>query len=104
MTTNGQKIIKILKYLFIGIKDIEIIIMNNKYTWTKNDNIICSICYLQNKTYIQTHLLSPHISLNSINMKYKNCMYLDKGKINGSLENCSKLHKEIWISVKTLQF
>ena len=70
--------------------------MTDKYYWSELDNINCSLYYLQGFTCNKAHSLLPHISLNSIKMKYSNCLYLDKGNVKGSLLHCSKIHKKIW--------
>ena len=74
--------------------------MNTKYSWSESDNIICSLCYLQNFSYEKTKIILNHIPLNSIKMKYKNCLFLDKGNIKGSLPHCSEMHKKIWEKLK----
>ena len=91
--TNGQS------YSHLTSKHIDFIFEkqpNKKYTWTESDNIICSLSYLQNYSIEKTHSLLSHIPLNSIKMKYKNCLYLDKGEQKGALANFSKQHSEVW--------
>ena len=68
----------------------------NKHNWIDSDEIICSLCYMQNYTCDKTKTILPHISFNSIKMKYKNFLFLDKGNVCGSLSNHSKNHKVIW--------
>ncbi len=68
-----------------------------KYMLTFEDNLIVSECYLKNKTIYECFLLVPHIKINSIKMKYKNCEYLNK---NEGLNHCSKMHIEVWKNLK----
>ena len=70
-----------------------------KHKWTELENLIAVLGYLNN---IDPALLTnklPDIPLKSIKMKYSNCLFLDKGKVKGSLENCSALHREVWNSI-----
>ncbi len=67
-----------------------------KYKWTKYDNLIVSLCFLRNIDINVVKNILPQIPLNSIKMKYANCLYLQQGNVNGSLTNVSKTHEEIW--------
>lgn len=73
--------------------------MSKKHSWSKEDNKICSESYLKGLKPYQTHLLLPHISLNSINMKYGNCKFLEKGQVPGVLCNATNVHKDVWKSI-----
>ena len=85
------------------IKDTHVNVqIGTKHKWTELENIITVFGYLNN---IDPTLLSnrlPDIPLKSIKMKYSNCLFLDKGKVKGSLENCSALHREVWDSIKNM--
>ena len=67
-----------------------------KHKWTREENIICSYGYLQKHSCEKIQSLLTNISLNSIKMKYQNCLFLDKGPVKNSLKSCSKLHINIW--------
>jgi hypothetical protein len=69
---------------------------NNKYNWTYEDNLIISLCYKRNRDIDYAHRLCPHISKNSIKMKYANCLYLDQGSVIGALSSISKTHEKVW--------
>jgi hypothetical protein len=69
---------------------------NNKHNWSYDDNLIITLCYKRNRDIDYAHRLCPHISKNSIKMKYANCLYLEQGKVNGALEGVSKTHEKIW--------
>ena len=74
--------------------------IGTKHKWTELETIITVLGYLNN---VDTGVLSnrlPDIPLKSIGMKYKNCLFLDKGKTKGSLEHCSALHREVWDRLK----
>lgn len=67
-----------------------------KTRWSERDNEIVSKKFLEGVDYRITAKLLPHLKISSIFMKYKNCLYLQKGNVNGSLQNVSKKHKEVW--------
>jgi hypothetical protein len=71
-----------------------------RHSWTKEDNKICSESYLKGLKPSQTHLLLPHISLNSIKRKYGNCKFLEKGKVSGALPHVTDLHIDVWKSLE----
>ena len=71
----------------------------SKHSWSEEDNKICSESYLKGLKPYQTHLLLPHISLNSINRKYGNCKFLEKWQVSGALSNATNTHKDVWKSL-----
>ena len=73
--------------------------IGKKHTWTKFETSITVLGYLNHVDYKLLSKRLPGIPLNSIKMKYQNCLYLHKGKIKGALSNCSKMHHEVWNSV-----
>ena len=66
------------------------------HEWTKEETILICELYKQNKTIKEIYDKLSYIKLNSIKMKYANCIYLDKGNIKGSLNHVSNMHKNIW--------
>jgi hypothetical protein len=74
-------------------------IVKMKHTWTKKDNIVCSVGYIFGLSSNQMHRQLPHIKFNSIKMKYQNCLYLKRGPVRGSLKNCSKAHRNVWLNL-----
>ena len=68
----------------------------DKYKWTYEDNLIISLCYKKNRDIDYAHRLCPHISKNSIKMKYANCLYLEHGNVVGALSGISKMHENVW--------
>ncbi len=67
-----------------------------KYKWTRYDNLIVSLCFIGNIDINIVKDILPQISLNSIKMKYANCLYLQQGNVTGSLTGISKTHEETW--------
>lgn len=67
-----------------------------KTRWTDKDTCILIDCYLR-RTPIDVILnMLNHIKPTSIRMKISNCLYLDRGKVKGSLEHASKMHIKHW--------
>ena len=71
-----------------------------RHKWTREETIIVTVGYLQKNDAIDTQRLVPSISVGSVRMKYSNCKYLDKGAVSGSLKNASRMHKEVWNSMR----
>ena len=67
-----------------------------KTLWSEDDNEIVCKNYLEGVDCATTAEILPHLRLSSIKMKYKNCLYLQYGNVNGSLANASKMHRKIW--------
>jgi len=67
-----------------------------KHEWTEDETKTFCEMYKNNNTVQQIYNIFPHIKLNSIKMKYANCIYLDKGNITGALSNASHMHKKTW--------
>ena len=66
------------------------------HEWTSNETKIICEMYLDNKTAEEIKGKLPKLKLSSIKMKLSNCIYLDKGDVNGSLSGVSKMHELIW--------
>ena len=74
--------------------------IGTKHTWTEFETSITVLGYLNHIDCKQLSKRLPSIPLNSIKMKYQNCLYLQNGNIKGALSNCSKMHREVWVAVK----
>ena len=70
-----------------------------RHEWTDEETRTFCEMYKDNMTVQQIYNMLPHIKLNSIKMKYANCLYLDKGNITGALCNASHMHKKIWVEL-----
>jgi hypothetical protein len=73
---------------------------DGKHVWTEEETKIFCQLYIENKTYQEIATKLPNVKLSSIKMKYSNCIYLDKGNVNGSLNSVSKLHSKVWHEIK----
>ena len=69
---------------------------NVKHSWTKYDNIMVTIGYLIGISPFYMAYILYYIPQKSIEMKYKNCLYLDKGNVEGALKHASKEHVKVW--------
>lgn len=78
--------------------------INYKHSWSKYDNFVVSLGYLLCISPHYLHYILYYIPLKSINMKYKNCLYLDKGNVTGSLSHVSNDHKKIWTFIKSYMY
>ena len=77
---------------------------SKKHKWSTFDNIMICVGYL---LFIKPHGLNYvlyYIPLESIEMKYKNCLYLHKGEVEGSLKHVSKDHKKVWDFIYNYSF
>ena len=74
-----------------------------RHEWTDEETRTFCEMYKDNMTVQQIYNMLPHIKLNSIKMKYANCLYLDKGNITGALCNASHMHKKIWVETTKIE-
>jgi L-rhamnose mutarotase len=72
----------------------------NNHRWTRDENILITRAYLDGKSVSEAQLLVPDIKINSVRMKYANCLYLDKGSVRTALKNVSKEHEAVWNEIK----
>tara|TARA_Y100000389_G_C17105653_1_gene338122 strand:- start:84 stop:476 length:393 start_codon:yes stop_codon:yes gene_type:complete len=68
----------------------------SKHKWTREETLIVTNGYIKKQNAQIIKMSVPYISLDSVKMKLKNCLYLDNGNVTGSLAHVSKLHKEVW--------
>lgn len=73
-----------------------------KHSWTKQELKIVSVCYLEHLPIDVALLLTETTDTTSMQMRYRNCLYLDKGKVENSLSHPSKKHVEAWEEVKAV--
>jgi len=64
--------------------------------WTDHDTYIVCYGYKNNLSAKDIQKILPHLTVNSIKMKYSNCLFLDKGNVKSSLYNASKMHRNVW--------
>ena len=69
---------------------------SKKHKWSTFDNIMVTLGYLIGISPYYICYVFHNIPLNSIEMKYKNCLYLEQGNVKGALKHVSKAHKKVW--------
>ena len=71
-----------------------------KHVWTKEENYLVTLSYLNHTPLEDVCLLVPNIKKKSVKMKYSNCLFLEQGQVRSALKNCSKMHKEIFAELQ----
>ena len=66
------------------------------HIWTRDELVIVTRCYLENKSIQDTYALLSNIKLDSVQRKYGCCLALDKG----SILQVSKMHIDVWFELK----
>ena len=77
---------------------------SKKHKWSTIDNIMVTLGYLIGISPYYICYVFHNIPLNSIEMKYKNCLYLQKGEVEGAFKHVSKEHKKVWDFIKNYSF
>lgn len=67
-----------------------------KHQWSTFDNIVVTLGYLIDISPYYIGYMLYYIPRKSIEMKYKSCLYLEQGNVEGSLNHVSKSHKKVW--------
>lgn len=73
-----------------------------KHSWTKQELQIVCVCYKYKLPVELALLLTNTTNAKSMEMRYQNCLFLDKGRVEGSLSHASKNLTEAWNEVNTL--
>lgn len=73
-----------------------------KHSWTKEELTILCICYLEKASIETALLLTGTWDAKSIDMRYRNCLFLEQGRVEGSLSHPSKLHVQVWCDLCTV--
>ena len=73
-----------------------------KHSWTEEELRIVCICYKENLSVDLALRLTNTTNKKSMIMRYQNCLYLDKGRVENSLSHASKKLIEVWDEVEDL--
>jgi hypothetical protein len=73
-----------------------------KHSWTKKELITVCVCYMENASIQKALELTGTKDEVSMDMRYRNCLFLHKGRIPGSLSHASKLHQQAWEDVQNV--
>ena len=67
-----------------------------QHNWTEQELWIVSVCYKENLPVDLALKLTNTTNKKSMEMRYQNCLFLDKGKVENSLSHPSKAHVKVW--------
>ncbi len=70
--------------------------------WTEQELWTVCVCYMEGLSTELALRLTNTTDLKSMEMRYRNCLYLEKGDVDGSLSRPSKKHIEAWEGVREL--
>ena len=72
------------------------------HSWTKQELQIVCVCYKHKLPIELALLLTNTTNAKSMEMRYQNCLFLEKGRVEGSLSHASKNLVEAWNEVNEL--
>lgn len=73
-----------------------------KHSWTEQELWVVCVCYKENLPIELALRLTNTTNVKSMEMRYQNCLYLDKGPVEGSLSHASKTLVKVWEEVENL--
>jgi hypothetical protein len=73
-----------------------------RHTWTEQELWVVCVCYMEGIPVDVALRLTNTTNRKSMEMRYANCLFLDKGRVDGSLSHASKLHQKVWEEVQDL--
>jgi hypothetical protein len=73
----------------------------SKHTWTEQEYRIVCVCYKEKIPIDLALFLTNTNNRKSMEMRYQNCMFLDKGRIDGSLSHPPRSLAKAWEEVNT---
>ena len=74
----------------------------SKHSWTEQELRIVCVCYKENLPIDLALRLTNTTNVKSMNCRYQNCLFLDKGHIENSLSHPSKTHVKVWNEVSKM--
>ena len=66
------------------------------HSWTEEELRIVCVCYKSNLPIELALLLTNTTNAKSMEMRYRNCLFLEKGRVEGSLSHASKTLVKVW--------
>lgn len=69
------------------------------HSWTEQELWVVCVCYKENLPIDLALRLTNTHSVKSMQMRYGNCLFLDKGKVEGSVSHPSKNLVRVWNEV-----
>jgi hypothetical protein len=77
---------------------------DSKHSWTRDELRIVCICYKEDLPIELALKLTNTTNEKSMQMRYRNCLFLDKGRVEDSLSHASKTLVEVWEEVNSLYY
>lgn len=74
--------------------------MSTKHSWTEQELWVVCVCYMEGIPVDVALRLTNTTNAKSMEMRYRNCLYLDKGRVEGALSHASKTHEKVWEEVQ----
>jgi hypothetical protein len=74
----------------------------SKHNWTEKELWVVCVCYKEGIPLDLALRLTNTTNKKSMEMRYRNCLFLDKGRVENSLSHASKLHQKVWQEVEEM--
>lgn len=74
----------------------------SKHSWTEQELRIVCVCYKAKLPIELALLLTNTTNAKSMEMRYQNCLFLEKGRVEGSLSHASKTLTKVWNELEPL--
>lgn len=71
-----------------------------KHSWTEQELWVVCICYKENLPIDLALRLTNTTNRKSMEMRYQNCLFLEKGKVENALSHPSKAHVQVWEKIE----
>lgn len=71
-----------------------------RHSWTEEELRIVCVCYMEQLPIELALRLTNTTNENSMEMRYRNCLFLEHGKVEGALSHASTTHQKVWEEVK----
>jgi len=75
---------------------------DQKHSWTEQELWTVCVCYKERLPIELALRLTNTTSEKSMRMRYQNCLFLEKGRVENALSHASKKHVEVWNEVEEL--
>ena len=72
------------------------------HSWTEQELWVVCVCYKEDLPIDLALRLTNTHSVKSMEMRYRNCLFLDKGRVDGSLSHASKTLVKVWNEVNKM--
>lgn len=70
------------------------------HSWTEQELRVVCVCYMEQLPIELALRLTNTTNERSMEMRYRNCLFLDKGRVEGALSHASITHQKVWKEVK----